>query len=282
MSRTISANLEIHVAEEATTLATLWKVTRVDSVVFGFTDHDQDIVYLGLTYSASTSYRRSAMRANLGLEVDDMEIQGAFDSAAITEADLLAGLWDYATVEQFTINWSDTSQGVIIGPKGRLGEVSVNRNSFNVELRSLSQALQQPVGRLYMPACDADLGDARCAFNLPSLQVSGTITGISNRRIFFDTSRAEATGYFDQGKITWTSGNNSGFSAEVKYFLVTGGQIDLQMSLPYDVQVGDGYTMTPGCNKTFATCISKFSNGVNFQGFPHIPGLDRMLSGGRT
>ncbi|ACT58957.1 DUF2163 domain-containing protein [Hirschia baltica] len=33
------------------------------------------------------------------------------------------------------------------------------------------------------------------------------------------------------------------------------------------------------CDKTFETCQSKFSNQVNFQGFPHLPGMDAVISG---
>ena len=37
---------------------------------------------------------------------------------------------------------------------------------------------------------------------------------------------------------------------------------------------GDGFTVTAGCDKRFSTCKAKFGNGLNFQGFPHIPGSD--------
>ena len=30
----------------------------------------------------------------------------------------------------------------------------------------------------------------------------------------------------------------------------------------------------PTCDKRYSTCQTQFSNGVNFQGFPHIPGDD--------
>ena len=32
--------------------------------------------------------------------------------------------------------------------------------------------------------------------------------------------------------------------------------------------------LVAGCPKTFAACTAKFANGVNFRGFPHLPGND--------
>jgi uncharacterized phage protein (TIGR02218 family) len=45
------------------------------------------------------------------------------------------------------------------------------------------------------------------------------------------------------------------------------------------VSAGDGFAVTPGCDKTFATCRDRFVNSVNFRGFPHMPGNDAALAG---
>lgn len=34
-----------------------------------------------------------------------------------------------------------------------------------------------------------------------------------------------------------------------------------------------------GCDKRFTTCRNKFGNGVNFRGFPHLPGNDFIIGG---
>lgn len=278
--RTVSAALAAHLAGTGLTVATLWKVTRADAHVFGFTDHDQDVTVSGVTYEAATGYTRSAVRATLGLAVDNLEVQGVLDSSSLTVDDICAGIWDYATVEVMLVNWADTSMGTMTLTKGKLGRIQAGRSSFTAELRGLSQHLAQPIGRLYMPACDADLGDSRCGVTLATYTVTGTITGVTSKRAFADTSRAEADGYFDGGKITWLTGNNAGLSTEVKTYALAGGALTLQLPMPFSVQVGDTYSMSAGCDKTAATCTAKFSNMVNFQGFPHLPGLDRLLSGG--
>ena len=40
------------------------------------------------------------------------------------------------------------------------------------------------------------------------------------------------------------------------------------------IAIGDGFSVVAGCDKAFATCREKFSNTLNFRGFPSIPGDD--------
>jgi uncharacterized phage protein (TIGR02218 family) len=46
----------------------------------------------------------------------------------------------------------------------------------------------------------------------------------------------------------------------------------------FDMAPGDPFTVTAGCDKLFGTFVAKFENGVNFRGFPHMPGNDFALS----
>jgi hypothetical protein len=50
--------------------------------------------------------------------------------------------------------------------------------------------------------------------------------------------------------------------------------------MPFEVVVGDAYSLLPGCRKRLAEdCRDKFNNVVNFRGFPHVPGINRLASG---
>jgi uncharacterized phage protein (TIGR02218 family) len=276
----ISAGLASHLASRGTTLATCWKVTRTDSVVFGFTDHDVDLTVSAVLYVASTGYTRSAIQTDSALAVDNLDLEGVFDSAAITEADLRAGLWDYASVEIFLVNWADLTQGTMKLRKGRLGQSNAGKTRYTTELRGLMQHLQQEVGRIYGPADDVDLGDARSGINIATYTVTGTITSVTNNRIFADTGRTEATNYFDYGKLTFTSGLNNGLGMEVKTFTSGADTFELQLPMPYDVQIGDTYSVYAGYDKSLTQALNKFNNVVNFRGFPFVPGTDRMMSGG--
>lgn len=51
----------------------------------------------------------------------------------------------------------------------------------------------------------------------------------------------------------------------------------LWQAMPDPIAAGDTFTVTAGCDKTFATCHDRFDNVVNFRGFPHIPGNDFVI-----
>lgn len=177
-----SGAMATHLAGIVTTLATCWRVQRADGVVFGFTDHDRDLVVSSTTYRASTGYQRSAIGSRADLSVDENEINGILSAAEITEADLRAGLWDGAEVRVFMVNHQNLSMGEVKLRRGQLGEVVVNDDgTFSAELRGLSQALQQTIGEQYSAECRADLGDSRCRVPISlALVVRSTAYAVGN------------------------------------------------------------------------------------------------------
>ena len=62
---------------------------------------------------------------------------------------------------------------------------------------------------------------------------------------------------------------------------VTASAITLQEAFPFEVEVGDTALVEAGCDRTLETCRTKFANVVNFQGEPHIPGVDQIQERGR-
>jgi uncharacterized phage protein (TIGR02218 family) len=79
--------------------------------------------------------------------------------------------------------------------------------------------------------------------------------------------------------LTWTSGLNDGLRMEVKAFTTGTGLIELFLPMPFDIGGGDTFDIQAGCDKSVATCLSKFNNVINFRGFPYIPGNDKISSG---
>jgi uncharacterized phage protein (TIGR02218 family) len=274
--KSASTQLATHLEGEITSLATCWKVTRKDGVVFGFTDHDQNLVMDDVTYEARTGYTRTAIQTISDLSVDNLDIESAFDSEAITAQDLRDGVWDNAEVLIFLVNWSTLSQGKIILKRGTIGQVELKDTLYRAELRGLTQLFSQNIGELYTADCRADLGDARCGVNLESITVSGTVTEATDRYGFTDSSRIEEDDYWKRGLITWTSGANAGRKMEIRAF--ASGAFTLFLPMPSKIAVGDAYTVQPGCDKTFETCRSRYSNGINFRGEPYVPGTDAVLN----
>jgi uncharacterized phage protein (TIGR02218 family) len=260
----------------STTLAWCWKITRRDTQVFGFTSVDADLVIDGITYKAATGITPSAVESQVDLAVPNLEVAGILDSDAITVEDIEAGLWDAAVVEIFEVNYADLTQESMTLRVGTLGEVSAGENSFKAEVRGLAQLLQQSVGEVYAAACSATLGDSRCQVDLAPLTVTGTVTDVTDRRIFSDSSRSEAADWFGGGVVTWTSGANAGLRMEVAQFIGSGFLLHLPM--PSEIAAGDTYSAIPGCRKRRTEdCNTKFNNVVNFRGFPDVPLNDKVL-----
>lgn len=267
--------LAAHLAGEVTTLATCWRLERADGWVRGFTDHDRELVVDGLTYVASTGFLPSAIKTASDLSVDNLDVDGFLDDAALRAEDLIAGLFDGARIEIFIVNWADLGQGRLVLRKGFLGEIKRADQRFSAEIRGLSNRLQQTAGKLYSRLCRVDLGSSECGVALGPRTDTYSVTQV----IAADTVRivtARATGYFTFGKATFTTGANAGAVNEV--LLHDGQTIRLFVPMPRPIVVGDQIVLVAGCDKTPETCNAKFANILNFRGEPHIPGNDKVFS----
>jgi hypothetical protein len=195
--RSVSDNFKnLSLAARAATLAQLWKIIRTDGEIFGFTDHDCDIVYGGVTFQAAKGHLPSAI-ANAGnLAVDNLDVATMLDADLITEADIMAGVWDNAVVDLYQIDYEHPEYGVMILAAGwKVGNFSVKDHEFAVEIRSKTQALQQVIIELTSPECRASLGDARCKIALqPALwQAMEDVTlGTVRRATAYDSRRQVA------------------------------------------------------------------------------------------
>lgn len=262
-----------------TTLCTCWRIERLDGQVFGFTNHDRPLLFGGDTFLPETGFTPAETVSALGLQVDTAEVEGALSSAVITETDIALGLWDNARAEIWRVDWSDPANRAILR-RGSLGEVGRGEQAFTAEIRGLAHHLAQPDGRTYRRGCDAVVGDARCGVDLdqPDFKGAGLVDNATDDRLLTVSGiGAFAAGWFAQGLLTWTGGANAGAKVEVSGHRVqASGSVLLELwrRAERPVAAGDAFEVTAGCGKSWAICRSKFANGLNFRGFPHIPGND--------
>jgi uncharacterized phage protein (TIGR02218 family) len=280
--RSIPSALQARLDSGVTMLCRCWRLTRRDGVVMGFTDHDADIVLDGVTCRAGSGLTASEAVQQLGLATTGMEISGALADESLSENDLAAGRYDAADIEMWLVDWSEPSLAMLLA-KGNVGEVRREGNAFTAELRSLASRLDETSGRLFTATCSADLGDARCTVDLddPAYRGESSVASLASASSFYATGLGTfADAWFSAGKLTFTSGANSGLSVEVKTHRAVPDSvmIDLWQPMPQPIAVGDDFTVTAGCDKRFATCRDRFGNGVNFRGFPTIPGDDFVVS----
>jgi uncharacterized phage protein (TIGR02218 family) len=280
--RTLPPALAAHLATGATTLCHCWRLTTRTGDRMGFTDHDRDLVFDATTFEADAGFAATEIDSALGLAVDNLEASGALSSLCLDEARILAGDFDNAEIELWRVNWQDVSQRVLMR-RGNLGEVTRGPSAFTAELRGLAHALNQPQGRIYQYGCDAILGDARCGVDLTGADMSVAVVVISaeeSRRLVVSGAEAFAEDFFARGTAEFTSAANAGRTGEIKFHRLraAGTFIELWQPAAFAIAPGDRLTLKAGCDKQFATCRAKFANGINFRGFPHIPGDDFVLT----
>lgn len=269
-----------HLAGECTTLATCWKVTRRDGVEIGFTDHDRDLTYAGFIYQATSGFQPSAIQNKTDFSVDNLDVEGILSSDAISEPDLMAGLYDYAELDVFMVNYEDTTQSGLYMKRGWLGEVQFQRGRFVAEVRGLTQKLSQQIGRVYGAGCDANLGDTRCGVDVQAFKGASTVLSVVDNASFTTTTPTTDNSYFKGGVLVWLSGNNQDIRMEVKEFI--NDELQLVLPMGVSIQAGDTFEVFAGCDKSRRTCIDKFNNILNFRGFPDLPGQDKIFETSTT
>jgi len=291
--KTLSTELRNHLAGENVTVAVCLKITRQDGTELGFTNHDRDITFEGVTYEAEWGYTPSELSGTANLAVDNLTIRGITTVNGIAREDLITGKYDQAEAEIFLVNYRDLTQGRVILRRGWLGEVVVRDNGFEAEFRGLAQAFQQEIGEVYTPGCRADLGDSRCGINLDDWTETGQVTAVGVGKFAATITEqhpgqghetyygSAGTDWFTGGLLTWTSGGNAGSSVEVRKWDIEAwpglGNVHVfYLALPTTetIQVGDQFEVYAGCLKTVDHCAYKFSNIANFRGEPYVPGPD--------
>ena len=272
----------------STRWAQIWTIRRTDGEVFRFTSKDSGLEYpagSGISHLSCDSLVPSASEGVA--EVDaagSMDLSGAVGEGEgrITAFDLYAGLFDGAEVEAWRVPWAGEGRPQRL-LKGTFAPVEFGETGFNVELAGDGEKMKQtPLVRLLGPNCWKKFGGPFCQKALGPLTVTGTVVSATGQRSFADAARGEAAGYFSRGVVTFTSGDNSGVSAEIKAH-TAGGNFELWPRLPFAIAAGDQYSMTPGCTHLRAASggtngCTAWANDPNFGGAENVPGGDKRSS----
>lgn len=270
--------LREHLAQPVTTVCHCWRLTRRDGTVRGYTDHDSPIHFEETSFQPDGGFNASEARDRLGLGIDTGDIDGALRADDLNDDEIANGVLDGATVETFLVDWSNPSNRLILR-RSIVGKIIRRDGLFTAELQSLTESLDRVNGRYVRRSCDATLGDARCGVSLvqPGLRLQGTVVRTDGRDglVVAGLDGVQA-GWFSHGRLTWTSGDNTGVTEHVLDHArrFDGVSLTLWRDGTRISAIGDAFEVTVGCDKQFATCKAKFANQLNFRGFPHLPGND--------
>lgn len=274
-------------------LTVIWRIARTDGETVYLTNHSSDITYEGNVYSPVSTGDASAESRAAGLKDKNKTYAGFIDSVLITHDDLMSGKYDGAQMTELIISWRYPWAGALMISVGWLTQPSFDEESWSVEVEGITRFLRDKKGRSYSTTCDYNLGDSKCQKDISSMIIyDATIqtvftrtNGTQNRTLFEANTTGVASGaalsavdgYYDFGKIRWTTGSNAGFTSEVKTYAATGNVFEIQRAVPFDIAVSDEFVLQVGCDRRYTTCRDKFDNLLRFGGFPYIPGVHYMI-----
>jgi uncharacterized phage protein (TIGR02218 family) len=218
----------------------------------------------------------SSMKYSCDLSVDSVKVTIGLPAKGLTpsgneSAELRAGLFDGATLRLSRVFM--TAPGVAFASEdnpvalfsGRVSNVQLDGTKAEIEVKSNLELLNIQLPRnLYGPQCRWTLFDGQCRLQAANYQVTGTVVSATATHIVLSNIGGKPNHWFDQGQLTV-----NGLSTNVKTQVGTG--IDIFPPFAVAPQPGDGYTLLPGCDKTLATCQSKYNNRLYFGGTPFVP-----------
>ncbi len=263
-------------ADGVSHLCRCWQIIRTDGVMVGLSDHDRNLTFADTLFHANAGMDMTVIEHRSGFAVYGLDIDGIVGAPHIEMDALTAGLYDGAHVYIWLVDWQDVSNRLLL-LNGFLGDVVLRDNKFTASLNAANIVLQDQAGRVYQATCDAALGDTRCgvALNAAAFQTETYIVDFTETHIIIPEQDYEG-GWFTGGIIQFADGTRQDIRAD---HIIDGQRyIILWENIASALALNDPIILTAGCDKQFSTCKAKFSNSINFRGFPHLPSDSVLVS----
>jgi uncharacterized phage protein (TIGR02218 family) len=256
-------------------LADLWTFTMQNGTVYRWTSWESTLSWSGNTWiggAGAPIIQRNSTKLIAGLEVDSLELtvqtgdSVMLGSRNFTQA-AAAKVFDGCVIrlERAYMVIPGTVQCSVFVFEGTVNEVVPSHSEVGIKVNSFLERLNQDWPRnCWSPACQHKLFSAGCGISEFSFQQSVAGNGSQTQ---FTASHLKPNDFFTLGKATFVGGLNDGLSMGIKQqiadtFILVG-------KLP--AAVSGTVIIVPGCDKTQATCSSKYANLGRFKGFPYIP-----------
>jgi len=291
MPATIFPQVQTLIEAPLLRLTRCWRITRSDGVIELWTEHLSELTVWNETFTPA-DFEATASEANAGFENNNVELRGAFNNTKITKADAKARIYDNARVVVLWVDYLYPFSGFVRADTFIVDSVQYTNDIFKCDVLSLPGILTRKTGRTLNRDCDAEVYGSRCKLVRSTHAEAGVVSAVTDKRRFVATITAGgglpaiADGRFDLGEIDWLTGNNVGFTSDVKTSTISGSDstLALQMRAPREIQIGDTFNIFAGCNQTLDDCLGQsgsgarpwLSNKVNHKGFPNMPGTTTL------
>ena len=263
-----------------------YATSPIDSSVVAMTSYSSDLTgvpgYPGVTFKRNTGVTASELQSDGGNAFSQMEATMFLHAAGISEADVLAGKWSHAPATLFICNYEALNMGQLIKQSGYLAEATQRGAALIAEIKGLNNALTAQVGTVTRPECLHDFCDAGCALSTSDYTVTGTLTGVTSQTVFAASAQTAPASWFNNGKLTFTSGSNTGYLLRIDKWNSATKTFTLRSPAPYLPAVGNTFSAIAGCQKRLTDCqnrlkndfVTTVNNVLNRKAFDFMPTLE--------
>lgn len=176
------------------------------------------------------------------------------------------------TVTLFRGYSSDPDNEFIAYWKGRVAGTSSDKNQISLSCEPVFTSLRRPGLRArYQRSCRHALYGGGCGVDKEDFRVDGTCTSAIGTTIVVAEAGGYADGYFNGGMVK-TDGDVYRFITKHVGTSITLIRPVQELIEAVASSTGSApVSLYPGCDHTRSVCASKFSNQLNYGGFPWIP-----------
>jgi len=240
------------------------------SNVWTLTSGDKEVTYNAEVYTP-IPIGRSQIET-----VQDMA--KAYLEVTIGLDDTLATRWLPSIIDKIVslTVFSHTEDETIVIWKGRMSAVKPERSTLTLVFENVFTSLRRPgLRQRYQRTCPHVLYGRGCNLDAGDFAIATDIASVNGVLVESVEAALRPNGFFTGGMVEATDGS--------RRFIVSHVGATLRLIRPleslqeeYDQSVIDMTTLNiniyPGCDRSPETCDSRFSNILNYGGFPNIPG----------
>jgi uncharacterized phage protein (TIGR02218 family) len=256
---------------ELDSVATFWRVYRRDGAALGFTSHDRDLTFGGITHRAAPGMVPAAIRLTSELSNDSAEAQGVLHHDSIRAEDLAAGLFDEAAIEIGAVDWETLDHHTLYS--GQIGRIEDGEGQFSAELQSHKGLLERDLVPRTSPTCRAEFCGLGCGLSAVRFTTRRIVTGFDLDRNRVQIAGIAGDAYID-GQLRLLEGPQTGLTFGI--IDTEGDWLTIDRPLVAGTPPLVRATLREGCDHTITTCAERFGNAINFRGEPFLPGNDLL------
>lgn len=254
------------------TVAPFWRILRRDGIALGFTAHDRDLWFGGIRHQAGPGITPSAIRRSADLQPDSAEVEGALGHDALSAGDLALGRFDGAGVQIGLVDWETLENHTLY--RGTMTSISEESGRFTAVLQSAKAGFWADTLPRTSPTCRAAFCGPGCTLSAARFTHLASVTGHAIAANAVTLASPVPLDALAGGHLRWLDGPYAGQTMRIVGPLSAG----LVLDRPVDRAIPPGATalVREGCDRTIATCASRFGNARNFRGEPFLPGNDQL------